>query len=61
VKQAIIDAPNDPEAYVLMADIAMRDRDLAKAGVAVIGTDTPKVVKTVLAEAVDAPSTCKVR
>lgn len=44
-------ADGDPSEY----------RDLAKAGVAVIGTDTPKVVKTVLAEAVDAPSTCKVR
>jgi len=42
-------ADGDPSEY----------RGLAKAGVAVIGTDAPKVVKAVLAETVDAPSTCK--
>lgn len=42
-------ADGDPSEY----------RDLAKAGVAVIGTDAPKVVRAVLAEVADAPSTCK--
>ncbi len=34
--------------------------DLARAGVAVIGTDTPRVVRSVLAKAVTAPAACKV-
>lgn len=42
-------ADGDPSEY----------RDLAKAGVAVIGTDTPKVVSAVLAEVAAAPSACK--
>jgi Tfp pilus assembly protein PilF len=31
LNQAIVDAPGDPEPYMIMAGIAMRDRDLAKA------------------------------
>lgn len=42
-------ADGDPSEY----------RGLAKAGVAVIGTDTPKVVRVVLAEVAEAPSACK--
>lgn len=41
-------ADGDPSEY----------RDLAKAGVAVIGTDTPKVVKAMLGEVVSAPAAC---
>lgn len=42
-------ADGDPSEY----------RDLARAGVAVIGTDTPKIVKAVLGEAVTAPAVCR--
>lgn len=43
-------ADGDPSEY----------RDLARDGVAVIGTDTPKVVKTALAEIAAAPAACQV-
>ena len=44
-------ADGDPSEY----------RDLAKAGVAVIGTDTPNVVKDVLGGTVTAPAACRAR
>lgn len=43
-------ADGDPSEY----------RDLAMAGVAVIGTDTPKIVKAVLGETVAATAVCRV-
>lgn len=44
-------ADGDPSEY----------RDLARSGVAVIGTDTPTVVRAVLADAIIAASACKLR